>query len=401
LASLHDALAHVLGKMSGEPMDRRAFAAPELPPYLLMNFRIVDDKGETVAIGRDLEDLRRRLGAEARKLFQSAPPRLSASAAGPIATTDSVSSPEARFHRDGIVSWDLTLDLPERVEVRRNGMTLQGFPALLDAGEQGAALRLFDSAESARLAQRGGVRRLLMLQLREEIKSLSHRLPGFERMALLYSPLASPEQLKADVVDAIVDRALFGDDASHATDPIRTREEFLSRAQQGWRRMNPAATEITGIVLKILEQHHTLNLELGKVAPPLLIASYQDMRRQLASLVFPGFVRSTPPAWLGQLPRFLDALKIRLRKLHSAGLKRDDAAMRELAPFQMRMEAEKRRVASGQLSVAGSETPLGDFRWMLEELRVSLFAQELKTSIPISVKRLEEQWQKATLVRQR
>ena len=369
--SLHDALAQALGKMSGEPMDRNGFAPHELAPYLMMNFRIVDDAGEVVLVGRDLEAIRRKLGMEARKTFQSQPP--------------------GEFHRDGITSWDFN-DLPERVEVRRNAMTLQGYPALVDARNQGGSvsLRLFDSPEAARSANRGGVRRLLMIQLRPEVRYLSRQLTvagGIERMCLHYATIGSCDRLKADLVDATIDRALYDPDGD-----IRTREQFLERAQQGWRRMSVASREIADLVAQTLEKYHALNLELSQVAPPALVASYQDMRRHLASLVYDGFIVRTPPHWLKHYPRFLSGVEIRLRKLRSAGLKRDEAAMAEIAPLENQYRDRRDKHAREGVE---HDAELELYRWMLEELRVSLFAQELKTSIPVSPKRLEAQWAKA------
>jgi ATP-dependent helicase HrpA len=236
---------------------------------------------------------------------------------------------------------------------------------------------------------RGGVRRLLMIQLREEVKYLSRKLPGFERMCLNYKTVGSCDELRADLVDAIIDRALFrggGEDAE-----VRTRQQFLDRAQLGWRRMSVAANEIGELVVQILEKYQALQLELGKVAAPALIPSFQDMRRHLASLIYNGFVVQTPPQWLKHCPRYLDALAIRLRKLLNAGLNRDVAAMNEIAPLQRQYEERRAELIR---DTASGNPELETFRWMLEELRVSLFAQELKTSIPVSPKRLEAQWGK-------
>jgi ATP-dependent helicase HrpA len=361
--SLLDALATRLGKISGEPIDRTAFAPEDLPPYLLMNFRIIDDAADLVMAGRDLEKIRRELGLQARKTFQQQPP--------------------SEFHRDGITSWDFG-DLPDRVEVRRNGMTLQGYPTLVDAG-QTVALRLFDSEPAARASTRAGVRRLLMLQLREEVKWLSRKLPGFERMCLHYKTVGDCDQLKADLIDAITDRALFGEEAE-----VRTRQQFVDRAQIGWRRLSVAANEIGELVVQILEKHHALDLELSQVAPPALIPSYQDMRRHLARLVYDGFVVRTPPDWLKHYPRYLAGLESRLRKLLNAGLSRDMSAMHEIIALQK--EYDDRLTKHAHEGVTDPE--LETFRWMLEELRISLFAQELKTAVPVSLKRLEAQWMK-------
>lgn len=361
--SLHDELAHALGKMIGEPMDRSAFTASELPPYLLMNFRIIDDAGEIVTAGRDLDAIRRRLGVEARKTFQKQPP--------------------SEFHRDNITSWDFG-DLPERVEVRRNAMTLQGYPALVDAGHT-VSLRLFDDPAVAATSMRQGVRRLLMLQLREEVKWLARKLPRIEQMCLNYATVGNCDELKADLIDAIIDRALFGHDG-----PVRTREQFLERAQLGWRRMSQAANELIDLVDPVLSTYQKLQLELGKVAAPALIASFQDMRRHLAELVYDGFIIETPPQWLAHFPRYLAAIESRLRKLLNAGLSRDQSAMAQLESLVRQYRERRDKHAKEEIK----DPELIEYRWMLEELRVSLFAQELKTSIPVSVKRLDAQWAK-------
>ncbi len=366
--SLLNELAYALGKMIGEPMDRNAFAPQDIDPYLRTNFRIVDDNGEEVLVSRDLDAIRRRLGIEARKTFQHQPP--------------------SEFHRDSVTSWDFG-DLPDRVEVRKNAMTLQGYPAIVDAAGKSVSLRLFDAPELARQETRRGVRRLLMLQLREEVKWLSRKLPGFEQMQMNYATVGSADDLKADLVEAIIDRALFSG-GGHAAPDVRTRQQFLDRAQLAWKRMNVAANEIGGLVSQILEKYQALNFELSKVAPPALIGSYQDMRRHLAGLVYNGFITQTSPAWLEQYPRFLTAIEIRLRKLLNAGLNRDQSAMAEIAPLLRQYQ--DRRDANARDQVADPE--LETYGWMLEELRVQSFAQELKTSIPVSIKRLEAQWAK-------
>lgn len=362
-ASLHDELAYQLGRIIGEVVDHDAFAPQELPAYLLMNFEVLDDQGETVATGRDLDAIRKKLGVEARKTFQQQPP--------------------SEFHRDGITSWDFG-DLPESIQVRRNAMTLVGYPALVDAGSS-VSLRVFDAQEAALHETRAGVRRLLMLQLREEVKWLSRKLPGIDRMGLHYATLGSSDDLKADLVDAIIDRALFDPDGD-----LRTREQFLERAQVGWKRLSAATRDLTELVAQILEKYHALDVELSKVAAPALVGSYQDMRRHLSSLVYKGFIAHTPGDWLKHLPRFLSAIEIRLRKLHSSGLNRDQSAIALIGPLQSQLNERAKSHRAQQID----DPELDTYRWMLEEFRVSQFAQELKTSMPISGKRLEAQWAK-------
>src|SRR5439155_9740032 len=177
---------------------------------------------------------------------------------------------------------------------------------------------------------------------------------------------------------------LFSGGGDSAPD-VRTREQFLERAQIGWRGMSAAAHAMGELVGSILDKYQSLQLDLSNVAPPALLESYVDMRRHLESLIYDGFIVQTPPEWLGQYPRFLAAIEIRLKKLLNAGLNRDQGAMAEVAPL-VRQYID-RRDANERDHVTDPE--LETYRWMLEELRVSLFAQELKTSIPVSLKRLE------------
>jgi ATP-dependent helicase HrpA len=154
--------------------------------------------------------------------------------------------------------------------------------------------------------------------------------------------------------------------------------------------MGKAANEMGDLVAQILEKYQQLHLELSKVAAPALIPSFQDMRRHLSRLVYDGFITRTPPQSLAHLPRYLDALASRLRKLLNAGLSRDVDAMLQVEPLQERYD--QRRAEHERAGIVDPELEL--YRLMLEELRVSLFAQELKTSMPVSVKRLEAQWAK-------
>jgi ATP-dependent helicase HrpA len=260
-----------------------------------MNFRVVDESGKQVTMGRNLNQIRRDLGVRARSTFADLPP-------GP-------------YNRDRVTRWDFG-DLPEKVEVKLHGTTLLGFPALVDEGET-AALRLLDSAEAARKARRAGVRRLFMVQLSEEVKHLTRRLPRVEQLCLYYKPIGSCEDLKKDLVDAIADRA------TGELTGVRTQAEFIAHAETGWRRLSSAATEVTELAWAALSAHHAVAQDLARDFPPLLLESVRDMRDQLAQLMPPRFLKTTPAAWLPHLPRFLKGIQVRLTKLLNAGLSRD------------------------------------------------------------------------------
>ena len=365
--SLLDAFSLALGKRAGMQLSRTAFDVETLPDYLRMNFRVVDAGGRAVAAGRDLAEIRRRLGIKARESFAAMPPD--------------------EFHRDHVTRWDFG-DLPEHVELKRHGMTLLGYPTLVDDGNS-VSLRVLDSPAAARAAMSGGLRRLFMIQVAEELKYLSRKLPGLDAICLHYSLLGPCDELKHDLLTAIADAALFDGADDEAAGKIRTREAFAERAEAGWRRLTAAGAEVTAVAAETLSLFHEVNRRLSEDFPPMLLYAARDQRDQLGRLVPPRFLVRTPATWLRHLPRFLRAMQVRVQRLFNAGLARDAAAAAELAPlWRQYLEREQAHRSRGVIDPA-----LEQFRWMLEELRLSLFAQELKTSVPVSVKRLEALWE--------
>src|SRR5581483_9697670 len=189
------------------------------------------------------------------------------------------------------------------------------------------------------------------------------------------------------ILTAAADRALHSDPGE-----IRTRDAFIEHARTGWKTLLSAANEITQIVIDTLNEYSAVQKLMELPYAPAWRDAYVDIRRQLSRVVPRGFVIKTPSQWLPQLPRFVRAIRVRIEKLRDSGFNRDLAGLVQVGPmFQQYLE---RRLDHEQRGVIDPE--LEKFRWMLEELRVSLFAQELKTSIPISVQRLDRQW---TLVR--
>ena len=318
-------------------------------------------------MGRDLPAIRRRLGLAARASFAASPP------------------PE--FHRDGLTRWDFG-DLPERVEIASDGMTFSGYPALVDAGSS-VSLRIFDAPDIARQQTRAGLRRLFMLQLRQEMEHIERTLPDLDRLCLYYATVGLCDDLKDDLLLAIADRALFDDEPEA---PIRSRDEFAARAEAGWRRLADAARQVIEFVAQSLEAYHALDVALSNDFPPLWAESIRDMLDQLSHLIYRGFVVATPFTQLRQLPRYLAGLDVRLKKLAGAGLNRD---LQVLAQITALWEQYKRRAA--RVREEGIHDPaLEQFRWMLEELRISQFAQELKAAGPVSVQRAQKQWELIT-----
>jgi ATP-dependent helicase HrpA len=360
--SLRRALADHLGKIAGVTITMRDFSLDDMPAHLRMNFRVQDSGGNVVSMGRDLAAIRQFLGVRAKAVFATLP--------------------SSQWNRDQLTRWDFG-DIPRHVEIRHAGLTLTGYPALLDRGTS-VSLRLFDSPEAAAASMRTGIVRLFMVQLHKEVEYLQDSIPNIEQLSLYYAPLGSSDQLREQIVRAAADRALFEDGPY-----VRTRLQFIERAESGWRHLSAAAGEIQAIVIPALRSFHELSLELSKAAPPLLRESFEDMRAHLARLIHADFLTATPFAMLVHIPRFLAGIQWRLKKLLAAGALRDLQQSGDIRIAEQRYE---KRLA--KLRADGIIDPrMEQFRWMLEEFRVSLFAQELKTSMPISAKRLETYWQ--------
>ena len=355
-----EALARFLGKRSGEPVRSEDFHPGVLPEYLRTNFRILGSSGKQVAMGRDLGQIRRQLGLQARASFAKNPP--------------------PQWHRDNLTRWDFD-DLPERVEIAQERMTLNGFPALIDAGTS-VSLRMLDSRDAASEATRAGLRRLFMLQLREEFKYIERALCDLDRLCLYYATIGRCDDLRDEMVLAIADRAFFGEEGM----PIRTREEFGARAEAGWRRLSAASTEVQQAVGQALEAYHEVDITFSGEFPPLWSDSIRDMRDQLAHLIYRGFVVGVPFTRLRELPRYLHGITLRFKKLANAGLTRDSQTMEEVRPLWERYKREH----AGLRESISSEPALEQVRWMIEEFRISLFAQELKAAIPVSAQRIQK-----------
>ncbi len=360
---LTEALAHQLLRMTGVRIPSDAWDEARLPDHLRMNFKVVDEAGEVVASGRDLAELQRRLGGEARRSF----------------ATEPLWSQE----REGITEWDFGT-LPESVEFERAGVALKGFPALVDRGDS-VALQLLDTPGAAERASRSGLLRLLLLALPEKVKYLRRALPGIDRICLYYAPLGSCEAIKGQLIERAAEIAFI-----EPLDELpRDRAAFEASLERGRGALVASANELAGRVEAVLAAHHRLAKRLKGNLHPAWLHAVADIRDQLDHLIGPDFVRRTPAAWLGELPRYLKAIERRLEKLEQGGAARDRQLMNEIAPL---WSACKTRLEGLDGSIDDPE--LERYRWMVEELRVSFFAQELGTKMPVSVKRLKEQWKR-------
>lgn len=267
-------------------------------------------------------------------------------------------------------------ELPELMELTKSGQTLVGFPALVDHGSH-VQIEVFDEHLVAALRHRAGLRRLVALQIRDSLKSVERQIPDLQKMAALYMPLGTLEELRAQVVDLALDRAFL-------QEPLPADESaFKRRVEEGRTRLMLIAQEVARCAMAVLTEFAAAARKLKDSRAPKDVS--EDIGAQLARLCGKRFLVATPWAALQNLPRYLKAVTLRLDKLRSDPA-RDAARMSELRPLEQRW---LRRTAE----LRGTADPrLDDYRWLLEELRVSFFAQELRTPQPVSVKRLDKAW---------
>jgi ATP-dependent helicase HrpA len=334
------------------------FRPETLPAHLAMNFRVVDEHGRQLAMGRNLAQLRAELGDRAGEQF--------ADVAG------------ATVALSGLTEWSFG-ELEEMTEIKRGTQTLIGYPALVDRGDA-VDLEVLDSPDKARATHRAGLRRLFMLQLKEQAKYIEKSLPGLQAMVLQFAALGDANDLRRQLVAAAFDRACLGE-------PLpRTREAFVRRADEGRSRVTLIAQELARLVGTILAEHQALarKLQAAKAFPEAV----RDIETQLGRLMPKDFILATPWERLQRFPVYLRAAGARLDKLR-ADPARDRRAAAELAPLETQWLREDAR----QRKAGGVDPRLEQFRWLLEELRVQLFAQELRTPVPVSAKRLAKLWQ--------
>jgi ATP-dependent helicase HrpA len=262
------------------------------------------------------------------------------------------------------------------MEVRKGGVSLIGFPALVDQGDA-VAIEVFDEPEVAAAKHRTGLRRLFALQVKDTLKSLEKNIPDLQKMAVAYMPLGTQEELRQQIVDVALDRAFL-------LDPLPADEAaFKRRVDEGRGRLVLIAHEVARLAAQVLAEYAAAARKIKdtKNQPD----ATADATQQLQRLVCKRFVLDTPWTSLQHLPRYLKAIVLRLDKLR-ADPARDTARMAEARAQDQRYW---RLVAERKGHV---DARMQEFRWLLEELRVSLFAQELRTPQPVSTKRLDRVW---------
>ncbi|CEZ21652.1 ATP-dependent RNA helicase hrpA [Neisseria meningitidis] len=353
-------LAHFIAKSAGdmrifEQIDQDAWAAQELPEHCYLNLLIIDDGGQELAGGRKLHELQQQLGQAAAVTFRDN---------------------TQEFERDNVTTWDIGT-LPESIKFARGKQQLTGYLGLQKEKDGRIALRLCDTTEAAEQAHRQGVIELMKLQLKEQVKDLNKGIQGFTQAAMLLKHI-NADTLRDDLTQAVCDRAFIGED-----ELPRNEKAFKEQIKRARSRLPAVKEALSRYLQETAAAYAELNGKLGK--HPLT----HLLRLRLQTLLAAGFATRTPWAQWPRLPIYLKAMTLRLEK-YSSNPARDAAREADIQELEQMWQEKNDGLVKQGLPVSDDLTA---FKWMIEELRVSLFAQELKTPYPVSVKRLLKEWE--------
>jgi len=335
-----------------------AFRPDALPAHFSMNFKLIDEHGRQLDMNRSLVALRAEWGKEAKQEFAELH--------------------ETPSEFTNLTDWTFG-ELPELMEVPVAGQTVLGYPGLTDEGES-VSLKVFDSAEEAAAEHRAGLLRLFMLQFRDQVKYFDKNTPSLSQMAMQYMALGSSDDLKRQIINLTFERACL-------TEPLPTTPNaFKSRCGDSKARLGLIMQEVCRMVGAVLTEWQTVTKKLP--AFKAHATAVQDIEAQVKRLMGKNFIAETPFERLQNYPRYFKGIQVRLDKL-KANPARDAQLLADYTPLWTNYE--RRAIQLAKLGTADPQ--IEQFRWLLEELRISLFAQELKTPVPVSVKRLQKQWE--------
>ncbi len=371
---LLDALARALNALAGAGLNADDFDPTKVDDSLVMFVRVVDERGKILAEDDDLSALRKEFGIEAKASVVSA-------------------GADGRWSAPASLTW-VWGDLPDRVDLKRDKVQVSACPALLDQGETGAAARLLEDPLQAARLHRAGVRRLCLHVLERQARNQIKDLPQFNAMKLRHGPLGDAKTLQNNLAALAVDVACLESSGGLPRDEASFGAALLA----GKANLFAAVETVGALAHAILEQHHQVHLALDKATQRSLSKTdplLQDVQSQLAHLTGSelegGFWLNTPLPWLRQFPRFLRAMIMRLDKATAGGLDKDRQRGAPLFPqwIAYLQRTQKHR----EEGLIDPEREL--WRWMFEEYRVAVFAQELGAGqVKVNEARLVEQWRK-------
>jgi len=365
--TLQEWLGNRLRKLTGEAIPLNAWNMDGVPDHLKMNFRVIDEQGKLLDYGRDLKKLQLKYTAKAENSF------------------DQIAADELNY--TGCIQWAFD-DLPETYQFIQNGQTFVGFPAIIDEGDA-VGVRIFDTEQKAALQHQAGLMRLFQLQLRKECTYLVKNMPQSAAAELTYNRLPKHPILPT------VPSGNLGASASYKEDmlylilysvfvegrTLRTQQAFEQSLQQNKSGLVSVTNEAGKIALEIMELYGKVKIQLKRLNANDPLA--KDINEQLDLLIYAGFIRNTPFQQLKAIPRYLKAIQYRLDKFDNNPQK-----IQEVSRYSTRFWKDIERKVKKDIVIPEQDP----FRWAIEELRVSLFAQQLKTAYPVSAKRMDKAW---------
>ena len=374
--ALEEVLAREVTRITGQLTTPNDFDVAKLPVELQFNVKVVDDKGTTIAEGRDTAELREQLGVEINRSISAVV--------------------DPKWNRDGVTKWDFGA-LPDAVSITRGGVSVSAYPALCDprflTGDfspraphaKTLALRLFDSKDKAMRNTFFGVARMFALTNMRDLKTQARYIPQIEKMRA-YSRSIEDFDVDAAVAETIGLRALQLDLLSLPND----EGEYNQLASKGRERIGLAVQDVTSWMTRFFDAYQEVRLTIEQRRKGPANSVCDDVDRQLSRLLTPRFYLTTPWEWLKEYPRYFKAIVARFEKWANGGSQNDARFASELEEYWTRGEEAAKRAEAAGVIVPELET----FRWAVEEYRVSLFAQRLGTAMKISPVRLEKMWEK-------
>ena len=354
-------VAQQLSQIAEEPILTSNFRMDQIPNHLHMNVRVIDCDGQVLASGRDFDEIRSQLGTEQK--------------------IETIELKNDDWFQDGLRAWDFG-EIPDEVVIDRGGISISMYPGLIDQGDA-IGLRLFDSPENCKRQMRFGLMRLVSIAKRKLLKSQVRWLPGWENTKIYAMSVINANDLEQQVQDliALVAIGMLKSQPKSAVD----FQDFIAKSPELIAAATQAATSLIG---ELFAGYHGARLAHDQIKKSKWQHAVADISHQLKALTLDGFLTQTPFHWLQQFPRYFNAIEYRIDKLKSGGQSRDHSGTEELKMHWERFSAMQQE----HQTIGRFDPKLEEYRWMIEELRVSLFAQPLGTSIKISPQRLEKQW---------
>ena len=347
---LVEVVAETLFRLTGNKIPDEALQQINLPEHLNIRFEILDENNKVIDSGRELAELKKRIKATTKQSLENLP-------------TNSI-------EREGITQWDFG-DLDKSYQIETAGLTVKSWIGLKDCGDS-VAIKLFDSEEKAQRNHHKGLLRLFLLHSRGEMRQLKKQLSDLQTLCLYYTSIGQCNELSQSILDNAVRLTFLADNAD-----IRQQQEFNARLENT-SELAKTTQELCQLLHSTLKYSHEVHKALkGNIAFDLL-EGLNDIKDHLQHLIYVGFLDELNLEQLRQYPRYLKGILHRLEKLKQNPAK-DRQNRLEIQPHWENYKKHK-------------DKNIGEFRWMLEELRISLFAQHLGTAYPVSAKRLKKAW---------